>query len=135
MPFLIGVDSRFFDLYDPPADVNCVDLDTNNVAICDDKRYLNLKLLPKKAGRSLKNRLELLYSKLISMGRTYTSQKGGFSTVVALISQKHYQNCMISLQRKATLISAWTKSFNKSVKNRLWNLRYKMLFYGSWLSY
>ncbi|XP_046624010.1 C-myc promoter-binding protein isoform X2 [Neodiprion virginianus] len=75
LPFLIGVDSRFFDLYDPPADVNCVDLDTNNVAICDDKKYLNIKLLPKKAGRSLKNRLELLYSKLISLGRSYTSQK------------------------------------------------------------
>ncbi|XP_012257987.2 C-myc promoter-binding protein isoform X2 [Athalia rosae] len=75
LPFLIGVDSRFFDLYDPPSDVNCVDLDTNNVAICDDKRYLNLKLLPKKAARSLRNRLELLYSKLISLGRSYTSQK------------------------------------------------------------
>ena len=24
-----GVDSRYFDLYDPPHDVTCVDLDTN----------------------------------------------------------------------------------------------------------
>lgn len=33
LPFLIGVDSRFFDLYDPPADVSCVDLDTNIITV------------------------------------------------------------------------------------------------------
>lgn len=26
-----GVDSRYFDLYDPPPDVICVDLDTNRI--------------------------------------------------------------------------------------------------------
>lgn len=79
MPFLIGVDSRFFDLYDPPSDVNCVNLDTNNIAICDDKKYLNVKLLPKKAARQLRNWLEHLYSKLISLGKSYSSMKGMFS--------------------------------------------------------
>lgn len=34
LPYLIGVDSRFFDLYDPPNDVTCVDLDTNNISVC-----------------------------------------------------------------------------------------------------
>lgn len=33
LPFLIGVDSRFFDLYDPPPDVSCVDLDTNIITV------------------------------------------------------------------------------------------------------
>lgn len=33
VPFLIGVDSRFFDMYDPPADVSCVDLDTNTISL------------------------------------------------------------------------------------------------------
>lgn len=33
LPYLIGVDSRFFDLYEPPPDVTCVDLDTNNVTV------------------------------------------------------------------------------------------------------
>ncbi|XP_076764946.1 DENN domain-containing protein Crag-like [Xylocopa sonorina] len=75
LPFLIGVDSRFFDLYDPPSDVNCVNLDTNNIAICDDKKYLNVKLLPKKAARQLRNWLEHLYSKLISLGKSYSSMK------------------------------------------------------------
>lgn len=75
LPFLIGVDSRFFDLYDPPGDVNCVNLDTNNIAICDDKKYLSVKLLPKKAARQLRNWLEHLYSKLISLGKSYSSMK------------------------------------------------------------
>lgn len=70
------MDSRFFDLYDPPSDVNCVNLDTNNIAICDDKKYLNVKLLPKKAARQLRNWLEHLYSKLISLGKSYSSMKG-----------------------------------------------------------
>lgn len=74
------MDSRFFDLYDPPSDVNCVNLDTNNIAICDDKKYLNVKLLPKKAARQLRNWLEHLYSKLISLGKSYSSMKGMFST-------------------------------------------------------
>lgn len=30
-PFIVGVDSRYFDLYDPPPDVSCVDLDTNTI--------------------------------------------------------------------------------------------------------
>ncbi|XP_075224805.1 DENN domain-containing protein Crag isoform X2 [Lycorma delicatula] len=70
LPFLIGVDSRFFDLYDPPTDVNCVDLDTNNITVCDDKRQLNVKLLPKKAARALRSNLERLYEKLIKFMET-----------------------------------------------------------------
>lgn len=33
LPFLIGVDSRFFDLYDPPPEVSCIDLDTNIITV------------------------------------------------------------------------------------------------------
>lgn len=33
LPYLIGVDSRFFDLFEPPPDVTCVDLDTNNITV------------------------------------------------------------------------------------------------------
>lgn len=33
VPYLIGVDSRFFDLHDLPSDVNSVDLDTNNITL------------------------------------------------------------------------------------------------------
>lgn len=31
-PFIVGVDSRYFDIYVPPADISCVDLDTNTIS-------------------------------------------------------------------------------------------------------
>lgn len=34
LPYLIGVDSRFFDSCELPNDVTCVDLDTNNISVC-----------------------------------------------------------------------------------------------------
>ncbi|XP_073979172.1 DENN domain-containing protein Crag isoform X2 [Rhodnius prolixus] len=64
VPYLIGVDSRFFDLHDLPSDVNSVDLDTNNITFCEEKRHLSIKLLPKKAGRTLRNNLDVLSEKL-----------------------------------------------------------------------
>jgi hypothetical protein len=58
LPFVIGLDSRFFDLYDQPTDVNAVDLDTNTVTLCEEKRrHLSAKLLPKRASRQLRQRL------------------------------------------------------------------------------
>ncbi|XP_026815578.1 DENN domain-containing protein Crag isoform X2 [Rhopalosiphum maidis] len=77
LPFLIGVDSRFFDLYEPPTDVTCVDLDTNTITLCEDKKHLTAKLLPKKPTRTLKNTLEKLNEKLDDLQRTYkaTSNK------------------------------------------------------------
>ncbi|XP_067351624.1 C-myc promoter-binding protein-like isoform X4 [Channa argus] len=73
-PFIVGVDSRYFDLYDPPPDVSCVDLDTNTIfqAHCmlslssnEDKRALTWKILPKKACKNLMNVLSNLYQQLI----------------------------------------------------------------------
>lgn len=62
LPFLIGVDSRFFDLYDPPPDVSCIDLDTNIITVCESQRQLlNIKLLPKKPAKTLKANLDYLY--------------------------------------------------------------------------
>ncbi|XP_071110635.1 C-myc promoter-binding protein-like [Haliotis cracherodii] len=58
-PFIVGIDSRYFDLYDPPSDVICVDLDTNRIWMPEDRKTLNYKLLPKKAARVL---LETLHS-------------------------------------------------------------------------
>lgn len=60
LPFLIGVDSRFFDLYQPPDDVNCIDLDTNCVSLCETQKHLSTKMLPKRAARALKQTLHTL---------------------------------------------------------------------------
>ena len=44
-PFIVGVDSRYFDLYDPPPDVVCVDLDTNTIYLYDVALILQLAFL------------------------------------------------------------------------------------------
>ncbi|XP_049872038.1 DENN domain-containing protein Crag isoform X2 [Pectinophora gossypiella] len=64
LPYLIGVDSRFFDLYEPPPDVTCVDLDTNNITICETQKHISLKLLPKRQARTLRQTLEVLYGNI-----------------------------------------------------------------------
>lgn len=65
LPYLIGVDSRFFDLYEPPPDVTCVDLDTNNITVCESQRNnISIKLLPKRQVKALKQTLETLYGSI-----------------------------------------------------------------------
>ncbi|XP_051896646.1 C-myc promoter-binding protein isoform X6 [Pristis pectinata] len=66
-PFIVGVDSRYFDLYDPPSDVSCVDLDTNTISQTDDRKSLTWKVLPKKACRNLINSLNNIYEQLAEM--------------------------------------------------------------------
>lgn len=82
LPYLIGVDSRFFDICDLPNDVTCVDLDTNNISVsskycysftkisirfiflrlqlCESQKELTVKLLPKRASRILRQTLREL---------------------------------------------------------------------------
>ncbi|XP_056135237.1 C-myc promoter-binding protein-like [Lampris incognitus] len=68
-PFIVGVDSRYFDLYDPPPDVSCVDLDTNTIFHHEDKRALTWKILPKKACKNLMNALNHLHQQLADVCR------------------------------------------------------------------
>uniref|UniRef100_A0AAQ4NWZ9 DENN/MADD domain containing 4A n=1 Tax=Gasterosteus aculeatus aculeatus TaxID=481459 RepID=A0AAQ4NWZ9_GASAC len=63
-PFIVGVDSRYFDLYVPPADISCVDLDTNTISQKDDKKALTWKILPRRACKHLLSTLNKLYQQL-----------------------------------------------------------------------
>ncbi|XP_062850199.1 DENN domain-containing protein 4C [Trichomycterus rosablanca] len=63
-PFIVGVDSRYFDLYDPPPDVVCVDLDTSTIYLSDEKKNCSWKNLPKKPCKSLMNSLVNLHQQL-----------------------------------------------------------------------
>uniref|UniRef100_A0A671YYK6 DENN domain containing 4C n=1 Tax=Sparus aurata TaxID=8175 RepID=A0A671YYK6_SPAAU len=67
-PFIVGVDSRYFDLYDPPPDVVCVDLDTNTIYLY--ARHNNWKNLPKKPCKTLMNSLSNLHHPLASVRQT-----------------------------------------------------------------
>ncbi|KAK2860551.1 hypothetical protein Q7C36_004717 [Tachysurus vachellii] len=69
-PFIVGVDSRYFDLYDPPPDVVCVDLDTNTIYLSDEKRNSSWKNLPKKPCKSLINSLNNLHHQISIVRRT-----------------------------------------------------------------
>ncbi|XP_052032669.1 DENN domain-containing protein 4C isoform X3 [Apodemus sylvaticus] len=69
LPFIVGVDSRYFDLHDPPQDVVCIDLDTNTLYVADEKKNINWKQLPKKPCKSLLGTLRRLYLQLCSVHR------------------------------------------------------------------
>ncbi|XP_028284713.1 DENN domain-containing protein 4C isoform X3 [Parambassis ranga] len=75
-PFIVGVDSRYFDLYDPPPDVVCVDLDTNTIYLSDEKRHSNWKNLPKKPCKSLVNSLSSLHHQLATVSVRQMAQEG-----------------------------------------------------------
>ncbi|XP_030879954.1 C-myc promoter-binding protein [Leptonychotes weddellii] len=66
-PFIVGIDSRYFDLYDPPPDVSCVDLDTNTISQTGDKKNVAWKILPKKPCKNLMNTLNNLHQQLAKL--------------------------------------------------------------------
>lgn len=76
VPFIVGVDSRYFDLYEPPHDVACVDLDTNSIYLSEDKRSLNIKILPKRPTRVLRNSLQSLWEKTHKLKSEPSGNKG-----------------------------------------------------------
>lgn len=69
LPFIVGVDSRYFDLHDPPQDVVCIDLDTNMLYVSDEKKNMNWKQLPKKPCKNLLGTLKKLHPQLCSVHR------------------------------------------------------------------
>ncbi|XP_048583663.1 DENN domain-containing protein 4C isoform X2 [Nematostella vectensis] len=67
-PFIIGIDSRYFDQYDPPDDVTSVDLDTIMISqALEIKPSASWKSLPKKPGKVLRDRLMELYYQLYQL--------------------------------------------------------------------
>uniref|UniRef100_A0A7E4W0N1 UDENN domain-containing protein n=1 Tax=Panagrellus redivivus TaxID=6233 RepID=A0A7E4W0N1_PANRE len=77
LPFIAGVDSRYFDLYeDPPSDVICFDLDTSTVRHSVHRRSLKHATLPKKPLRKLRNALEEIQTKLRDDDRELERRRG-----------------------------------------------------------
>jgi hypothetical protein len=65
--FIYGMDTRFFDLFEPPSNVLCIDLDTNADPWYDDHTVLetyNTKIFPKKPLNVLRNKLNVLYEEI-----------------------------------------------------------------------
>ncbi|XP_078012245.1 DENN domain-containing protein 4B isoform X5 [Phascolarctos cinereus] len=69
VPFIVGIHSSYFDLHDPPADVICVDLDTNTLFQTEEKKLLLPRALPRRPYKVLLNTLTTLHQQL---DQTYT---------------------------------------------------------------
>ena len=100
LPFVMGMDSRFFDLYDLPSNVNAVDLDTNTVTICtttesvEEKKTLSPKFLPKKPAKQLRNALVSLLEKCanhLKMERKLEATNDGAIDFVFKMKRKELQ--------------------------------------------
>jgi hypothetical protein len=78
MAFLIGIDSGYFDLYDTPEDVCCINLDSNSLSHTKESKE-SIKRLPKKHAKVLKQTLEELGMKL----KDYPDDENGLAVDVA----------------------------------------------------
>uniref|UniRef100_A0ABM5F396 DENN domain-containing protein 4B isoform X2 n=1 Tax=Pogona vitticeps TaxID=103695 RepID=A0ABM5F396_9SAUR len=67
VPFIVGIHSSYFDLHDPPHDVICVDLDTNTIFQCEERKLLSTRALPRKPCKVLLASLHSLYQQLDEM--------------------------------------------------------------------
>lgn len=73
LPFIVGIDSRCFDTFTPPEDIICIDLDTQSIFLSESKKCLNLRILPKRAARVLRNSLETSFKKLQRLSQVFGS--------------------------------------------------------------
>ncbi|XP_061211262.1 DENN domain-containing protein 4C isoform X2 [Neopsephotus bourkii] len=96
VPFIVGVDSRYFDLYDPPQDIVCIDLDTNMVYISDDKKSTNWKQFPKKPCKSLLGTLKKLHPQLAAVHRK--TQEGSAVEMTPIEADFSWQKKMTELE-------------------------------------
>uniref|UniRef100_A0A670Z306 DENN domain containing 4B n=1 Tax=Pseudonaja textilis TaxID=8673 RepID=A0A670Z306_PSETE len=67
VPFIVGVHSSYFDIYDLPHDVMCVDLDTNTIFQCEERKLLSARALPRKPCKVLLASLNSQYQQLDEM--------------------------------------------------------------------
>ncbi|CAF2460586.1 unnamed protein product [Rotaria sp. Silwood2] len=66
-PFIIGIDSRYFDVCEPPPDVVCVDLDTNIIiGGTEEQKHWSVKMFPKKPFKVLKQSLDEIESQVLN---------------------------------------------------------------------
>ncbi|NXU48537.1 DEN4C protein, partial [Turnix velox] len=96
LPFIVGVDSRYFDLYDPPQDIVCIDLDTNMVYISDDKKSTNWKQFPKKPCKNLLSTLKKLHPQLAAVHRK--TQEGSAVEMTPIEADFSWQKKMTELE-------------------------------------
>ncbi|XP_009993951.1 PREDICTED: DENN domain-containing protein 4B-like, partial [Chaetura pelagica] len=66
-PFIVGIHSSYFDLYEPPCDVIFVDLDTNTIFQSEERKLLSPRALPRRPCKVLLASLHHLSQQLDEM--------------------------------------------------------------------
>ncbi|XP_041259956.1 DENN domain-containing protein 4B [Onychostruthus taczanowskii] len=64
VPFIVGIHSSYFDLYEPPRDVIFVDLDTNTIFQSEERKLLSPRALPRRPCKVLLASLHSLSQQL-----------------------------------------------------------------------
>nr|XP_025974179.1 DENN domain-containing protein 4B [Dromaius novaehollandiae] len=67
VPFIVGIHSSYFDLYDPPKDVIFVDLDTNTIFQSEERKLLSPRALPRRPCKVLLASLHSHFQQLDEM--------------------------------------------------------------------
>ncbi|XP_053907115.1 DENN domain-containing protein 4B [Cuculus canorus] len=67
VPFIVGIHSSYFDLYEPPRDVIFVDLDTNTIFQSEERKLLSPRSLPRRPCKVLLATLHSLSQQLDEM--------------------------------------------------------------------
>ncbi|KAM6309379.1 LOW QUALITY PROTEIN: DENN domain-containing protein 4B [Podargus strigoides] len=67
VPFIVGIHSSYFDLYEPPRDVIFVDLDTNTIFQSEERKLLSPRSLPRRPCKVLLASLHNLSQQLDEM--------------------------------------------------------------------
>ncbi|XP_055327557.1 DENN domain-containing protein 4C-like [Paramacrobiotus metropolitanus] len=91
VPFVYGVDSRYFELCDPPPDVIYVDLDTNSIEIPKEKFEFNLKMMPKKPMKALMEKLEKINLKMAKDAAKNLMERKKASPAAAMPGEKEFK--------------------------------------------
>jgi hypothetical protein len=65
LPFIVGVDSTYFDTHSPPKDLVCISLDTFHIFMFETKSHLTPKLMPRQATKILRKQLETIYERMV----------------------------------------------------------------------
>uniref|UniRef100_A0A0V0J3B2 C-myc promoter-binding protein n=1 Tax=Schistocephalus solidus TaxID=70667 RepID=A0A0V0J3B2_SCHSO len=91
-PYLIGVDSRFFEFFrlPPGENITCIDLDTRNFRAAKDNIFKDTKCLPKALYKKLKNQLLATEKRLASLHHSMrTEAQSGVPLDLKLHQQVH----------------------------------------------
>lgn len=107
VPFIVGVDSRYFDLYDPPLDIIYVDLDTNSIEMPKDKHDFSLKMVPKKAMKLLLEKLEKINAKMHDEAARTADEKKKLRNSDTIPGEKEFKQRVKTRQFDAEIQEAY----------------------------